>query len=218
MNIRADLHARFLCNLTDEERNDRNRFLYHILHAQWFYQKHYEKRNNTHNGKNEVSSLYKFAIWLVRDFDCTRRDVYQFFRSYLYRIPVCGAIIYKDSSKSHWLTVRSSHGKRIGFPKGKINRNEGDLDCALREVREETGLDLSSLFRDDKNLPFVEFQCKKKRVKFYILTLPSDFLLPSKLQPLDSLEIAECQWTPTSTTSSSVLVEESRRAISLLMH
>ena len=30
-----------------------------------------------------------------------------------------------------------------GFPKGKINQNETDRDCAIREVWEETGYDMS---------------------------------------------------------------------------
>jgi len=28
------------------------------------------------------------------------------------------------------------------FPRGKINKDEKDLDCAIREVYEETGFDI----------------------------------------------------------------------------
>ena len=34
-----------------------------------------------------------------------------------------------------------SKGASWTFPKGKINQDEPERDCALREVREETGVD-----------------------------------------------------------------------------
>lgn len=35
-----------------------------------------------------------------------------------------------------------------GFPKGKVNKNESEVHCAIREVREETSYDISPLVRE----------------------------------------------------------------------
>ena len=40
------------------------------------------------------------------------------------------------------LQVRSYKGKSWTFPRGKINQGENELDCAVREVLEETGFDM----------------------------------------------------------------------------
>jgi len=32
-----------------------------------------------------------------------------------------------------------------GFPKGKINENESDIECAIREVYEEVGFNINGL-------------------------------------------------------------------------
>ena len=44
------------------------------------------------------------------------------------------------SCSTHWLTPE------WGFPKGRRDGNESDLDCALREMREETGIKESDVF------------------------------------------------------------------------
>ena len=36
-----------------------------------------------------------------------------------------------------------------GFPKGKLEKGEKDLDAAVREVYEETGFDSRSIIRED---------------------------------------------------------------------
>ena len=35
-------------------------------------------------------------------------------------------------------------GANCSFPRGKINKDEPDLDCAVREVYEETGYDIKA--------------------------------------------------------------------------
>ena len=52
-----------------------------------------------------------------------------------------GAFIY-DPSISKVLMVQSK-GNLWGSPKGTVKQGESDVDCAIREVKEETGLDVS---------------------------------------------------------------------------
>ena len=93
------------------------------------------------------------------------------FMEYKTRVPVCGAILLSEDWTEVRTIIRSnyaSHGleqfandaqcvlvKGWGkgaswtFPKGKINKNEDQRDCAVREVLEETGFDAHDLLPKD---------------------------------------------------------------------
>ena len=55
------------------------------------------------------------------------------------------------------LLVKAWSGKSWGFPKGKIDRDEDKLTCAIREVAEEVGYDTSELVDPDQ---FIEMQAR----------------------------------------------------------
>jgi hypothetical protein len=58
------------------------------------------------------------------------------------------------------------------FPRGKINRDEGDLACAIREVGEEIGFDITPHV-DEKR--FIEVMNGEKRNRLYVvLGVPKD--------------------------------------------
>ena len=55
----------------------------------------------------------------------------------------CGAIVYtKDSGIIQYVIIRSKEGF-YGFPKGHMEENETEVETALREVAEETGLTIA---------------------------------------------------------------------------
>jgi mRNA-decapping enzyme subunit 2 len=77
-----------------------------------------------------------------------------------------GVFIY-DPSCSKVLMIQSK-GNLWGSPKGTVKQGETDIECAIREVKEETGIDvLESDF-----LRFVKI--KNKAVYFYIEMLMCD--------------------------------------------
>lgn len=53
----------------------------------------------------------------------------------------CGAILYTKNKegKREYVLIMEANGS-YGFPKGHKKSGESDLDCALREIKEETGL------------------------------------------------------------------------------
>lgn len=54
----------------------------------------------------------------------------------------CGSIIFKyDEGKLLFLVIKQTLG-HFSFPKGHVEANESEKDTALREVKEETGLDI----------------------------------------------------------------------------
>lgn len=56
----------------------------------------------------------------------------------------CGAVIYRRKSGNlEFLLIKNRRGGNWGFPKGHIERGEDEKATAMREVREETGLDIN---------------------------------------------------------------------------
>ncbi len=55
----------------------------------------------------------------------------------------CGAIIFrKYQDKYQYVLVKQKFGLHFGFPKGHVEKNESEIMTAVREVKEETGLDV----------------------------------------------------------------------------
>ncbi|KAL3289276.1 hypothetical protein HHI36_003706 [Cryptolaemus montrouzieri] len=82
--------------------------------------------------------------------DLIKSDGFTFlreWRKYKLTIPTYGAIfISKDNS--HVLMVKRYSGN-WSFPRGKIQSGENPEECAVREVFEEVGLDISDLIKSD---------------------------------------------------------------------
>lgn len=55
----------------------------------------------------------------------------------------CGAIVYrKTKSQTELLLIKNRYGGHWSFPKGHMEGTETETQTALREVKEETGLDI----------------------------------------------------------------------------
>jgi len=69
------------------------------------------------------------------------------FKEYVEKIPSYGAIILnKNLDKilfNIYINPRENIMKNLDFPKGKANEAEEDVECAIREIREEISLDVS---------------------------------------------------------------------------
>lgn len=57
------------------------------------------------------------------------------------------------------LLVKSYKGTSWGFPKGKIDKGEDKMSCAVREVLEEIGYDCSALIDENE---FLEMQWQQQ--------------------------------------------------------
>ncbi|MBR5485681.1 MAG: NUDIX domain-containing protein [Oscillospiraceae bacterium] len=81
----------------------------------------------------------------------------------------CGALVYrKDNDKYKLLLVKHRYGGHWCFPKGHVEAGENETETALREVMEETGIqiDLQEGFRH-----VVEYYPKpnvKKQVVYFL--------------------------------------------------
>lgn len=78
------------------------------------------------------------------------------------KIKKAGSFIYDSQSKK--ILLVQSRGQMWGSPKGTIKDFEEPLECAIREVKEETGLDL-----DEKTL--TEYTVLSSKVQYYFLEM-----------------------------------------------
>lgn len=79
------------------------------------------------------------------------------------------------------------------FPRGKINKEEKDLDCAVREVLEETGYDLkeAGLVKEDKQMKYIEITMREQHMKLYVFRgVPMD----TQFAPQTRKEISRIEW------------------------
>ncbi|VDM05501.1 unnamed protein product [Schistocephalus solidus] len=99
-----------------------------------------------------------------------------------------GSAIILDEYLSMVLLVQGFNNDRWTFPGGKINQNETLQQCAIREVMEETGLDIEH--RLDENLFIDAFLGETKRRAFIVEGFPRT----SRLQPSTKNEIEAITW------------------------
>lgn len=53
----------------------------------------------------------------------------------------CGAIVYRDEEEREYLVIKQTCGDWT-FPKGHVEENETEVMTALREIKEETNIDV----------------------------------------------------------------------------
>jgi 8-oxo-dGTP pyrophosphatase MutT (NUDIX family) len=51
-----------------------------------------------------------------------------------------GVLFHDEAGRRLFLLLRHERGGHWGFPKGRVEAGESELDAALREIREETGI------------------------------------------------------------------------------
>ncbi|KAI8377938.1 Dcp2, box A domain-containing protein [Radiomyces spectabilis] len=113
---------------------------------------------------------------------------YADFMQYRFRIPVCGAIILNETLDKCLLVKGWSSKSGWGFPKGKINQNEEYDCCAIREVLEETGYDITDGLRKND---YIELTMREQRIRLYIIVgVPED----TEFIPRTRKEISQIAW------------------------
>ena len=84
-------------------------------------------------------------------------------------------------------------GANWSFPRGKINKDELDLDCAIREVYEETGYDIKAagLVEDEKETKYIEMNLREQHMRLYVFRgVPMN----TCFEPRTRKEISKINW------------------------
>ncbi|KAJ2994279.1 mRNA-decapping enzyme subunit 2 [Globomyces sp. JEL0801] len=167
--VLEDLSSRFIINVPNEELKSIQRVCFQIEQAHWYYEDFVRETNP----KFHSTSLKTFALMMLRSCPLLRHwcndfdNAFSTFMDYKVRVPVCGAILL-NSELNKVLMVRGWKASAgWGFPKGKINQDESETSCAIREVFEEIGFDCSPYFREYE---FVERVINGQKVRLFIIS------------------------------------------------
>ncbi|KAG5513693.1 hypothetical protein PMAC_000731 [Pneumocystis sp. 'macacae'] len=164
-----DLSVRFIVNLPEEELISVARICFQIEQAHWYYEDFIRELNP------QLPSMHLRTFCLTLFGHCPllwkwkkdQEKAYSDFLKYKIRVPVRGAIILNDACDECVLVKGWRNSSGWGFPKGKINKGERDSDCAIREVYEETGFDISGLLRPKD---YIEITLREQNIRLYIVT------------------------------------------------
>eukprot|EP00761_Pharyngomonas_kirbyi_P011787 gb/GECH01011813.1/.p1 GENE.gb/GECH01011813.1/~~gb/GECH01011813.1/.p1 ORF type:complete len:349 (+),score=82.49 gb/GECH01011813.1/:1-1047(+) len=161
-----DLCCRFLLNIPHAEYESFERLFFQIEEAHWFYLDFYTSKYS-HLPK---LSLRDFGAKIfshcpiLREFYSVADEVFNTFQNYKYQVPVNGAIILnKDLSKV--LLVKGWKASCWNFPRGKLSYGENDMECAIREVKEEIGFDIRPFVKKDR---FINLNLRNQPTKLFI--------------------------------------------------
>mmetsp|Transcript_9031 Transcript_9031/g.22983 ORF Transcript_9031/g.22983 Transcript_9031/m.22983 type:complete len:290 (+) Transcript_9031:114-983(+) len=124
------------------------------------------------------------------------------FKEYRAKIPIFGAILL-TADLNKVLLVQGFRSKSWGFPKGKVNQDEEEVACAVREVYEEIGYDCGHLVNASH---FVESVSKQgKHIKLFIVRgVPEDFPYgPRVRKEISDIQFFKVSELPTSNQNAS---------------
>lgn len=98
-----------------------------------------------------------------------------------------GAVVYTEiDGERHYVIIRSREGIG-GFPKGHLEKGETERQAALREVREETGLEVRLLhgFRAVDEYPLPYRKDTRKRVTYFLADYRDQTPVPQESELTD---------------------------------
>lgn len=190
-----DVETRFLYNLPESELNSPERLFYQIEQAYWYYE---DFKADKFSHLPHFSTLKAFATKIFNHCELLKNMSNKFsqlfaeFSQYKSKIPVCGCILL-NPDMTKMVLVKDWNGDSWTFPRGKINESENELDCAIREVYEETGFNA----RDHCNANdfVVTFQGEKKIQLFIATNVPENTIF----EPQVRKEISDIKFHPIST-------------------
>lgn len=177
------VYYRFLYFLPEEEKEP-ERVMVNIEQAHWFYEDELVRDLSVPSMKlavfvREMQNTFKVLP------DWSTKDIIELYEAYKSHIPVRGAIIL-NTSMDKVLLVTNFNGRAYSFPKGKINEEETDEACAIREVLEEVGYDISPIISSEDYL-----EIEDGHMRLYIVSgVTEDFEFLTRTKG----EIGKIEW------------------------
>jgi len=191
LDILDELAARFIIPMREEERADLVRVCFLIEQAHWFYIDFYV--NESHH-KLAGSNMKEFAAHIFQHIPFLRQhadrvdQIVDEWKEYKMAVPTYGAIIL-NTFMDKVLLVQGFWAKASwGFPKGKVNEDEPPSQCAVREVMEETGFDISDYLEEDE---WLEMNINDHTVRLYLIPGVSE---TTQFQTTTRCEIKDIRW------------------------
>ena len=171
------------------------RICFQVEEAQWFYEDFVRPLDP---GLPSLSlKAFSLLIFqhcpLMSQWTHYHRNVaFSEFLAYKTRVPVRGAILLSEDMEEVVLVKGWKKGANWSFPRGKINKDERDLDCAVREVYEETGFDVREAgLVDEDNMKSIEVTMREQHMRLYVFRgVPRS----THFEPRTRKEISKIEW------------------------
>ncbi|KZW02218.1 DCP2-domain-containing protein [Exidia glandulosa HHB12029] len=188
--VLEDLSSRFILNLPDEELESIERICFQVEQAHWYYEDFVREENRALPSLplKKFSAMLFRACPMLRQWTHDHEVAFDNFMQYKTRVPVCGAIMLNDAMDKCILVKGWKSSSGWGFPKGKINEKEDPSDCAIREVLEETGYDLTDKLHREDN---IKLTIREQAVTLFIVPgVPEDSVFQTRTRK----EISKIEW------------------------
>ena len=131
---------------------------------------------------------------LLAPFQTSAALSYAEFLAYKTRVPVRGAILLNAEMTEVVLVKGWNKKAKWSFPRGKINKEERDLDCAVREVYEETGYDVKAaglVDANEDNVKYIDMALREQQMRLYVFR---DVPMDTHFEPKTRKEISRIDW------------------------
>lgn len=166
------------------------RICFQIEQAHWFYED-FVREESPHlpsfTLKQFSNQIFKHCL-ILHKWANDHETAFANFIDYKIRVPVCGAIILNEKLDKALLVKGYKKGSTWGFPKGKINKDEPEGPCAVREVEEEIGFDVGPYLKEDQ---YLERVMRGQRIRLFIVTnIPES----TPFAPQTRKEISDIKW------------------------
>ncbi|ELP93147.1 mRNA-decapping enzyme, putative [Entamoeba invadens IP1] len=195
--VMVDLCARFVINNPSNEYTDPMRFLFLLELAHWYYMDNWIKRlpylPMIVDFKVFVVTFVKEVRWSGFDLRNVDSEIDKW-KVYKSRIPVVGALLLNEAM-THVIRVKSPYSSHYSFPRGKMNKQEDPRFSCMREIKEETGVQLTL----EQCKPEFSFTVESKQrtsnhqTTYYVVpAIPMDV----EFKPMCKEEIGDVKWDP----------------------
>ena len=115
------------------------------------------------------------------------------------KIKACGFLVIREDPRPSFLLMR--HADRWDLPKGHVDSGESNLECALRELEEETGITVADIEIDEhfkfKHSYIVNSNRDGNRVRKKKLTIfLAKMIRPVEIQLTEHVAYEWFDWNP----------------------
>lgn len=120
----------------------------------------------------------------------------------------CGALVYRvHDHNTELLLIKHRLGGHWSFPKGHVELGESERQTALREVKEETGLDIEIKSGFRESVQYCPRPNLRKKVVYFIGEALSDDVHKQEEEIIDTM------WVPISAAEEVVTYENDKNLI-----
>ncbi len=115
------------------------------------------------------------------------------------KLKSCGVLVFRDDPEPGFLLMK--HPDRFDLPKGHIDAQESETECALREMAEETGIPADAVQLDSRFRFTARYTVRSQRTEFRpaektLVIFLARLLRPVEIRPTEHESFTWVRWNP----------------------